>query len=193
MFTGIIESLGILKSLEKEGTNVHFTFQSSISPELKVDQSLSHNGVCLTVTGIEGNVHKVTAVAETMEKSNLGQLKVGAQVNLERCMIANGRFDGHIVQGHVDECATCIGVDDQQGSTIFTFKLLKKSLLFVEKGSITINGISLTIFNCTEDQFSVTIIPYTMEQTIMGSLKKNDTVNIEFDIVGKYVARMTKG
>jgi riboflavin synthase len=190
MFTGIIESLGKLVKAEKEGTNVHFTFQSPISPELKIDQSLAHNGVCLTVVGVEGDQHVVTAIDETLQRTNLGQLEVGAEVNLERCMPAHGRFDGHIVQGHVDQLGEVISIEEMDGSHIFSFKHQEGANFTVDKGSITINGVSLTAFDTSNTGFSVAIIPYTLEHTTFKHLKIGHKVNLEFDIVGKYVARM---
>jgi len=191
MFTGIIEATGHVKSLETNGSNVSFWISSPISPELKVDQSLSHNGVCLTVEAIEGQLYKVTAIEETLKKTNLGHLQPGNAVNLERCMQLNGRLDGHIVQGHVDGTATCIAVTPKDGSTEFSFRFDEKhAALVIEKGSITLNGISLTIFNVTNNEFTVAIIPYTMEHTNMKELKQGDVVNIEFDMIGKYVNRI---
>jgi riboflavin synthase len=191
MFTGIIEAVGSVKRIEKDQTNLHFFIESSISNELKIDQSLSHNGVCLTVVGIQGNTHQVTAIEETLQKTNLGSLKVGAKVNLERCTAADGRFDGHIVQGHVDQTATCIEKADQEGSWLFTFQYNSKSgNITVEKGSITVNGISLTVINSKEDRFSVAIIPYTIEHTNLHEVEVGSTVNLEFDIVGKYIAKL---
>ena len=190
MFTGIIESLGKLVKAEKEGTNVHFTFQSPISPELKIDQSLAHNGVCLTVVGIEEDQHVVTAIDETLKRTNLGQLDVGSEVNLERCMPANGRFDGHIVQGHVDQHGEVISIKEMDGSHVFSFKHEAGANFTVDKGSITINGVSLTAFDTSNTGFSVAIIPYTLEHTTFNNLEVGHQVNLEFDIVGKYVARM---
>lgn len=191
MFTGIIETLGKVEKLESEGTNVHFTFSSSITPELKVDQSVAHNGVCLTVVSIDGNNYVVTAIDETLKRTSLGNLKVGNVVNIERCMPANGRFDGHIVQGHVDTTATCKNIKDMNGSWEFTFEHEQSPKnITVEKGSITINGISLTVVNSTVTSFSVHIIPYTFEHTNFKTLRVGDKVNLEFDIVGKYVAKL---
>ena len=190
MFTGIIEQQGKIKTIETEGSNVHFYVEAPLSNELKVDQSLSHNGVCLTTVEVEKGVHKVTAVDETLKKSNLGRLKPGDFVNLERSMVANGRFDGHIVQGHVDETAQCSNVKEEEGSWVFSFKLTKPTNLLVEKGSVSINGISLTCFNVTSESFDCAIIPYTFEHTNFGTMKAGDLVNIEFDVVGKYVANM---
>lgn len=191
MFTGIIEATGQLKQVEINGSNLSFWIESSISPELKVDQSLSHNGVCLTVEAIEGQTYKVTAIDETLKKTNLGALQPNSFVNLERCMQLNGRLDGHIVQGHIDTTAVCIAIDKKDGSTEFSFRFDEKfATLVIEKGSITLNGISLTIFNVSRNEFTVAIIPYTMEHTNMKSLKVNDVVNIEFDMIGKYVNRI---
>ena len=191
MFTGIIETLAKVGKIEKEGSNVHFTFSSSITHELKIDQSVAHNGVCLTVVKIEDKNYTVTAIAETLKRTNLGNLKMGDLVNLERCMPANGRFDGHIVQGHVDTTAKCIEIKDLNGSWEFVFEHLKnKTNITVEKGSITINGVSLTVVNSTDTTFSVHIIPYTFEHTNFKDIKVGSNVNLEFDIVGKYVARL---
>lgn len=191
MFTGIIESLGTVTKIEQEETNIHYYISSSIGSELKIDQSVSHNGVCLTVVEIDGDTHKVTAIDETLQKTNLRQLRVGHVVNLERCTPANGRFDGHIVQGHVDQTATCIAKEDKQGSWLFTFQYdPSRANITVEKGSITVNGISLTVFNSQRDQFSVAIIPYTIEHTNLKYIEVGSLVNLEFDIVGKYIARI---
>ncbi|MDH5367726.1 MAG: riboflavin synthase [Cyclobacteriaceae bacterium] len=191
MFTGIIETLGVVHKIDKEDTNVHFSISSNITNELKVDQSVAHNGVCLTVTNIEADNYRVTAVNETLEKTNLGSLKVGDKVNLERCMLNNGRFDGHIVQGHVDQIGTCVEINEVDGSWLFSFEYATESgNITVEKGSITINGISLTCFNSKENGFTVAIIPFTYEYTNMHQLKVGDSVNLEFDIVGKYVQRL---
>lgn len=191
MFTGIIESIGTVKAIEKSGTNIDFTIQSPISHELKIDQSVAHNGVCLTVTALADDWHQVTAVEETLLKTNLNSLEVGSVTNLERCMIANGRFDGHIVQGHVDQTGTCVNKEAKDGSWIFDFEYDPNlGNVTVEKGSICINGISLTCFNSTDGQFSVTIIPYTMEHTSFKTLEAGDTINLEFDIIGKYVSKL---
>jgi len=191
MFTGIIETLAKVEHIEREQSNVHFTFSSSITPELKVDQSVAHNGVCLTVVKIHNEQYTVTAIDETLQKTNLGHLQIGNLVNLERCMPANGRFDGHIVQGHVDETGTVTNIVDNNGSWTYTVSYQKLSHnVTVEKGSITINGTSLTVVNSQQNSFSVCIIPYTYENTIFKTLKVGDTVNLEFDIVGKYVAKM---
>lgn len=191
MFTGIIETIGTVRKIEHDMSNVHLYIESSISPDLKVDQSVSHNGICLTVVEISDNIHKVTAIDETMQKTNLGDLRINDKVNLERCTQANGRFDGHIVQGHVDQVATCISKVDQQGSWLFTFQY-DPSLanITVEKGSITVNGISLTVVNSQEDRFSVAIIPYTIEHTNLKHVNVGTLVNLEFDIIGKYVSKI---
>lgn len=194
MFTGIIESVGTVEAIVPEGTNRHFKIASNFSHELRVDQSVSHNGVCLTVTRVEGNAHWVTAIDETLRKSDLGNWKAGTLVNLERCMIANGRFDGHIVQGHVDQTGTCVSVKDENGSWLFDFEYDPAyGNVTVEKGSIAINGTSLTCFNSRDNGFSVAIIPYTYEHTNFQKLKPGDSVNLEFDIVGKYVKRLLRG
>lgn len=191
MFTGIIEDLGEIIKIEKDLQNIHFTIRSSVSKELKVDQSIAHNGVCLTVVKCDSSSHTVTAIDETLNKTNLGSWEVGTKVNLERCMQMNGRLDGHIVQGHVDTTAECIDINDEAGSWRFRFKhAIGKNLLTVEKGSICVNGISLTVVDSSDDAFSVAIIPYTYEHTNMHQLKIGDTVNLEFDIVGKYIAKM---
>jgi riboflavin synthase len=191
MFTGIIEGLSKVEAIENENSNVHFTFSCAFTHELKIDQSVSHNGVCLTVVKIAGNAYTVTAIDETLQKTNLGNLKVGDHVNLERCMPANGRFDGHIVQGHVDQTGVVSAIVDNNGSWTYVIEYDNKSgNVTVEKGSITINGTSLTVVDSREDCFSVCIIPYTFENTVFKHLRVNDVVNLEFDIVGKYVARL---
>jgi riboflavin synthase len=191
MFTGIIEVLGVVKKIESEGTNVHFTICSSISHELKIDQSVAHNGVCLTVVAIENDEHRVTAIQETLDKSSIGHLKVGSKVNIERCMQMNGRLDGHIVQGHVDQTAQCIKKENLDGSWEYRFKYdASSNNVTVEKGSICINGISLTVVQSEKDEFSVFIIPYTYEHTNLQEINTGDVVNLEFDIIGKYVARL---
>jgi riboflavin synthase len=191
MFTGIIESLGKVKAIESQGTNRHFLFESPISVDLKVDQSISHDGVCLTVTKVHGNQHWVTAIDETLKKSNLGGLKENDVVNLERCMIANGRFDGHIVQGHVDQTGIVKSITEMDGSWVFDFEYdPTQGNVTVEKGSICINGVSLTCFNSRSNGFSVAIIPYTFEHTGFHQLRVGQLVNLEFDIVGKYVKRL---
>ncbi len=193
MFTGIIEGLAKLEHIETENTNVHFTFSCGFTHELKIDQSVAHNGVCLTVVKIAGNQYTVTAIDETLQKTNLGTLNIGDMVNLERCMPANGRFDGHIVQGHVDQTGIVNAITDNKGSWTYVIEYDSKlGNVTVEKGSITINGTSLTVVDSREDSFSVCIIPYTFENTVFKNLKANDVVNLEFDIVGKYVARLLK-
>ena len=190
MFTGIIEEVGKIVSIEKIQENVHFKINCSFLNELKVDQSIAHNGVCLTVSSIDEICFEVVAVSETLSKSNLGSLKKGDFINLERCMKLNQRIDGHMVQGHVDSQAEIIQVIDNKGSTNFTFRLPEDNGLIVEKGSITINGVSLTTFNVDKNKFSVTIIPYTFENTTFKTLRLGDKVNIEYDIIGKYVQKM---
>ncbi len=193
MFTGIIETLGTVTDIRAEKGNLHFTVQSGISDELKIDQSVAHNGVCLTVVDTADGRHTVTAVEETLLKSNLGQLIPGDLINLERCMQMNGRLDGHIVQGHVDQTAQCTELKELEGSWEYTFTYdPAPGNVTVEKGSICINGISLTVVNSRNNSFSVAIIPYTFEHTNMQHLKEGDTVNLEFDIIGKYVARLMK-
>jgi riboflavin synthase len=191
MFTGIIETLAKLEKMEKEGSNLHLTFNCSIGSQLKIDQSVSHNGVCLTVVSVNGNSYKVTAIDETLKRSNLGALKISDTVNIERCMSANTRFDGHIVQGHVDTTAICKSVKDLNGSYEFKFEYTPQDVFVtVEKGSITINGVSLTVVESEANSFSVHVIPYTYENTNFKNIKTGDTVNLEFDIVGKYVAKL---
>jgi riboflavin synthase len=191
MFTGIIEAMGVVQNITPDGTNRHFEIESPVSHELRVDQSLAHDGVCLTVTRVANGKHWVTAVQETLVKSNLGQRHAGDLVNLERCMLANGRFDGHIVQGHVDQTGRCVSVKDLNGSWLFEFEYdAGLGNLTVEKGSICVNGVSLTCFNSATGRFSVAIIPYTYAHTNFRSLRAGDTVNLEFDIVGKYVKRL---
>jgi riboflavin synthase len=191
MFTGIIETMATLVEKRKDNTNLDFYFHSSITNQLKVDQSVAHNGVCLTVVEINHSVYRVTAVDETLQKTNLKYLKVGERVNLERCMTANGRFDGHIVQGHVDDTAICKKIEDRDGSWNFYFIInsIQQNLL-VNKGSVCINGVSLTVVNAQDDWFSVTIIPYTFEHTVFHQFKEGDEVNIEFDIIGKYINKI---
>jgi len=193
MFTGIIESLGKIRSIDTNGTNKTFWVESSLTAELKVDQSLSHNGVCLTVEEVKDNLHRVTAIAETLEKTNLGTWQPGDLVNLERCMVMNGRLDGHIVQGHVDATATCLDRTNKDGSWEFRFEFPKKfGHLVIEKGSISLNGISLTIFNVKKSKFDIAIIPYTFEHTNIQSVAPGSLVNLEFDVIGKYVHRMAE-
>ena len=193
MFTGIIESLGKVTNVKVDRGNIDFTIESEISNELKIDQSVSHNGVCLTVTETTDNTHTVTAVKETLEKSSLGSFSVDDLVNLERAMKLGERLDGHLVQGHVDGVAKCIGVSVNDGSWIYKFEFdIKNEMLLIEKGSICINGVSLTVFDVAENSFKVTIIPYTYENTQFKKLKEGDIVNIEFDMVGKYLAKFNK-
>ncbi|MEI7471410.1 MAG: riboflavin synthase [Chitinophagaceae bacterium] len=191
MFTGIIEKTGHIKSIISSGTNKSFWVQSLLSDELKVDQSLSHNGVCLTVEEIIGNTHRVTAIEETLLKSNLGNWKEGSIINLERCLPLNGRLDGHIVQGHVDCTAQCKQIEQKEGSWEFLFTYPSAfAALLIEKGSVSLNGISLTVFNVSSNHFKVAIIPYTYEHTNMKAIAIEETVNIEFDMIGKYVNRI---
>lgn len=191
MFTGIIEALGTLKATEKEAENYHFTFSSPFTHELKIDQSVAHNGACLTVVAIDGDQYTVTAIGETLQRTNLGDLKQGDAVNLERCMIAGARLDGHMVQGHVDQTGICEKIEEQEGSWKFWISYNpSKDNVTVPKGSICINGVSLTVVDSEEALFSVAIIPYTFEHTTFKDLKKGDRVNLEFDIIGKYVARI---
>ncbi|WP_375416101.1 riboflavin synthase [uncultured Hymenobacter sp.] len=193
MFTGIIETLGAVETFSDEGTNRHFTIRSPFARELKIDQSVAHDGACLTVVAVDeaAGTHVVTAIQETLRKTNLGQWQPGRAINLERCLAAGGRFDGHIVQGHVDATAACVQADDQQGSWLFRFRHAPgPQYLTVEKGSITVNGTSLTCFNSTDNEFSVAIIPYTYEHTSFREIRVGSVVNLEFDIVGKYVAKL---
>ncbi len=190
MFTGIIEALGIVQKIEKEGSNVHFNMQSSISSELKVDQSVAHNGVCLTVVQVQEDTHTITAIEETLKRSNLGDLKEGDHLNLERAMLSNARLDGHIVQGHVDATATCVDVRVLEGSWYYKFQYQPTpEHLLVDKGSICINGVSLTVVEPKGAFFSVAIIPYTYEHTTFKEIEVGDRVNLEFDVIGKYIAR----
>lgn len=200
MFSGIIETLAILKQIEQEGTNITFTFQSKYTHELKIDQSVAHNGVCLTVVAINGDMYKVAAIAETLRLTNLGKLNVGDKVNFERCIRMNDRLDGHIVQGHVDGKAEVLSITDKDGSWEYEFELDHNfgdinghapEKLIIHKGSITINGTSLTVTHVAERKFGVAIIPYTYEHTNFHTFKTGDTVNIELDVLGKYVARLT--
>lgn len=191
MFTGIIEDLGTVTNIVQEKGNFHITIKSSLTSELKIDQSIAHNGVCLTVVGINGAEYTVTAIKETLIKSNFKNIKIGDKINLERAMILGARLDGHLVQGHVDQTAICTNVLEENGSWLFTFKY--NSLLnniTIEKGSITVNGVSLTVVNSKKDSFSVAIIPYTYQHTNFHSFKKNTVVNLEFDVIGKYVAKL---
>jgi len=193
MFTGIIETLGEVTRLEKEDTNLHITLKSDITYELKIDQSLAHNGVCLTVVAIDGDEYTVTAIKETIDKSNIGDLTVNDLVNLERAMKLGARLDGHIVQGHVDTTGVCTNIIDENGSTVYTFNYTDNpEHITIEKGSITVNGVSLTVVNSQKTGFSVAIIPYTKTHTTFQSLKVGDRINLEFDVIGKYVARLTQ-
>ncbi len=191
MFTGIIETLGSVQKIEQENENLHISIKSNITSELKIDQSVAHNGVCLTVVEIVDDVYTVTAIKETLDKSNLKSINIGNSINLERAMKLGNRLDGHIVQGHVDQTAKCTEKKSENGSYIFTFKYdIGKSNITIEKGSVTINGVSLTVVNSKKDSFSVAIIPYTIENTTFKDLQINDVVNLEFDVIGKYVARL---
>lgn len=197
MFTGIIEQLGTVTNIEREGENVHFTVKAEMTPELKIDQSVAHNGCCLTVVKMDQSEYVVTAILETLKKTNLGTWEVGTKVNLERCMIMNGRLDGHIVQGHVDATGKCIDIENQDGSWKYTFQYdststgsAHRDMVTVEKGSITVNGTSLTVVDSKDQQFSVCIIPYTQEFTNFHMLEVGSTINLEFDIIGKYVAKL---
>ena len=196
MFSGIVEEMAIVRAIKRDRENVDFTLECSFANELKIDQSVSHNGVCLTVVAIDGNMYTVTAMKETLDRSNLGGLKEGDKVNIERSMIMNGRLDGHIVQGHVDGTAECIETKDADGSRYFTFRyafdkeMARRGYFTVDKGSVTVNGVSLTVCNPTKDQFTVAIIPYTIEHTNFCDIEVGSKVNIEFDILGKYIARL---
>ncbi|MET2983585.1 riboflavin synthase [Aureibaculum conchae] len=191
MFTGIIENIGNVVGLERDKTNLHITIKSKLTNELKIDQSIAHNGVCLTVVDIDKDKYTVTVIDETLSKTNLNLIKINDNINLERAMKLGDRLDGHIVQGHVDQTGKCITIEEKNGSWIFTFEYKKnKSNLTVEKGSITINGVSLTVLNSGKNKFSVAIIPYTYANTNFNTLKANDLVNLEFDVIGKYVARL---
>lgn len=198
MFSGIIEEYATLTNMVKEQENIHFTFRCSFVDELKIDQSISHNGVCLTVVALTDDTYTVTAMKETLDRTNMGLLKVGDKVNIERSMLMNGRLDGHIVQGHVDQTATCVDIKDANGSWYFTFQytfdkeLAKRGYLTVDKGSITVNGVSLTVISPTDNTFQVAIIPYTYEHTNFHTFQVGSVVNIEFDIIGKYLSRMAQ-
>lgn len=197
MFSGIVEEMATVIAIKKYGENVDFTMKCSFTDELKIDQSIAHNGVCLTVVRIDGDAYTVTAMKETLDRSNLGLLKVGDHVNVERSMLMNGRLDGHIVQGHVDETARCIDMRDADGSTYFTFEypldreMARRGYFTVDKGSVTVNGVSLTVCEPTDNTFTVAIIPYTREHTNFADIKVGTVVNIEFDILGKYIARLS--
>ena len=196
MFSGIVEECAQVVAIEKELENVHFTLKCSFVDELKIDQSVAHNGVCLTVVRIKNGTYTVTAMKETLDRSNLGLLQVGDEVNVERSMMMNGRLDGHIVQGHVDQTAECVSVEDAEGSHVFTFRyafdpeMAKRGYFTVDKGSVTVNGVSLTVCNPTQDTFQVCIIPYTFDHTNFHTFKPGSVVNLEFDIIGKYLSRM---
>lgn len=194
MFTGIVETQGKVLAVEKEAENLHITLECSFLPELRIDQSVSHNGVCLTVCELGAEFYRVTAIAETLAKTSLGELKAGDAVNLERCMPANGRFDGHIVQGHVDTVGTCIRIREEAGSWRLWFQFPSEfEMLLVEKGSVCVNGVSLTVVDAGSDSFSVAIIPYTWENTNLGKLTEGSRVNLEFDVLGKYMRKMLSG
>ena len=196
MFSGIVEECATVVAIIKEQENLHLTLKCSFVDELKIDQSVSHNGVCLTVVSLQDGTYTVTAMKETIERSNLGLLQVGDEVNVERTMLMNGRLDGHIVQGHVDQTATCVKIEDAEGSWYYTFKyaydkdMARRGYFTVDKGSATVNGVSLTVCKPTEDSFQVAIIPYTYEHTNFHAIREGSVVNLEFDIVGKYLARM---
>ena len=191
MFTGIIEVMGIVSNLKKELDNLHITIKSDITKELKIDQSIAHNGVCLTVVNIKDDFYTVTAINETLEKSNLGVFKIGDKINLERAMILGERLDGHIVQGHVDQTAICTKVTEENGSWMFTFKYDDSiNNITIEKGSVTVNGVSLTVVNSQDGEFSVAIIPYTFDNTNFGYITADTVVNLEFDVIGKYVQKL---
>ena len=189
MFTGIIEQIAEVVKVESEGSNVHISLKSTITSELKIDQSVAHNGVCLTVVKINGDEYTVTAIKETLDKSNIGLLVVGSKVNIERCLKLGDRLDGHMVQGHVDQTAKCVDVKKENGSYVYTFKHKESDNMTVEKGSVCVNGISLTVVNSKDTSFSVAIIPYTHEHTNFHELKEGSVVNIEYDILGKYIAK----
>ncbi|MBS6268112.1 MAG: riboflavin synthase [Tannerella sp.] len=198
MFSGIVEEAATVVALKKEQGNLHLTLSCSFTDELKIDQSVAHNGVCLTVVSIEEGTYTVTAIQETLDRSNLGLLKVGDKVNLERSMMMNGRLDGHIVQGHVDQTARCTAVEEADGSWYYTFvydfdkQKAREGYMTVEKGSVTVNGVSLTVCNSKDDSFQVAIIPYTHEHTNFHQITVGSVVNLEFDIIGKYISRMMK-
>ncbi|MDB4126610.1 riboflavin synthase [Flavobacteriales bacterium] len=189
MFTGIIEQIAEVVKVESEGSNVHISLKSTITSELKIDQSVAHNGVCLTVVKINGDEYIVTAIKETLDKSNIGLLVVGSKVNIERCLKVGDRLDGHMVQGHVDQTAKCVDVKKENGSYVYTFKHKESDNMTVEKGSVCVNGISLTVVNSKDTSFSVAIIPYTHEHTNFHEFKEGTIVNIEFDVLGKYIAK----
>ena len=196
MFSGIVEGMAKVMNITKDKENLHFTLECSFAKELSIDQSVAHNGVCLTVVKQEDNYYAVTAMDETLQRSNLGLLKIGDEVNVERSMMMNGRLDGHIVQGHVDQTAQCLSVEDANGSYIYTFKyahtpeMARRGYFTVDKGSVTVNGVSLTVCNPTDDTFQVCIIPYTYEHTNFHNIQEGTIVNLEFDILGKYISRL---
>ena len=196
MFSGIVEEMATLINIEHEQENIHLTLRCSFTDELKIDQSIAHNGVCLTIVRLKDETYTVTAMKETLERSNLGSLKIGDYINIERSMTMNGRLDGHIVQGHVDQTAKCVNIEDADGSTYFTFEypfnsqLAQKGYFTVDKGSVTVNGVSLTVCEPTNNSFKVAIIPYTKENTNFADIEIDSIVNIEFDILGKYIARL---
>ena len=190
MFTGIIEQIAEVVKVESEGSNVHITLKSTITAELKIDQSVAHNGVCLTVVAINADEYTVTAIKETLEKSNLGLLVVGSKVNMERCLKVGARLDGHMVQGHIDQTAKCVEVKEEKGSFVYTFKHKQTQAMTVEKGSVCVNGVSLTVVNSKDTSFSVAIIPYTHEHTNFNEFKEGTLVNIEYDILGKYISKI---
>ncbi len=198
MFSGIVEEAAVVTALKREGSNLHITMRCSFTNELKIDQSVAHNGVCLTVVNLNGDEYTVTAIDETLQKTNLGYLEPGSKVNLERSMMMNGRLDGHIVQGHVDQTAKCADLKEMDGSWFYTFEytfdkaMAQKGYFTVEKGSVTVNGVSLTVVNSNDNRFSVAIIPYTHEHTNFHQIQPGTIVNIEFDIIGKYLAGMMK-
>ncbi|WP_455098637.1 riboflavin synthase [Prevotella histicola] len=196
MFSGIVEEMATLINIEHEQENIHLTLRCSFTDELKIDQSIAHNGVCLTIVRLKDETYTVTAMKETLERSNLGSLKIGDHINIERSMTMNGRLDGHIVQGHVDQTAKCVNIEDADGSTYFTFEypfnsqLAQRGYFTVDKGSVTVNGVSLTVCEPTDNSFKVAIIPYTKENTNFADIEIGSIVNIEFDILGKYIARL---
>lgn len=196
MFSGIVEEMATLINIEHEQENIHLTLRCSFTDELKIDQSIAHNGVCLTIVRLKDETYTVTAMKETLERSNLGSLKIGDYINIERSMTMNGRLDGHIVQGHVDQTAKCVNIEDADGSTYFTFEypfnsqLAQRGYFTVDKGSVTVNGVSLTVCEPTNNSFKVAIIPYTKENTNFADIEIDSIVNIEFDILGKYIARL---
>ncbi len=196
MFSGIVEEMATLINIEHEQENIHLTLRCSFTDELKIDQSIAHNGVCLTIVRLKDETYTVTAMKETLERSNLGSLKIGDHINIERSMTMNGRLDGHIVQGHVDQTAKCVNIEDADGSTYFTFEypfnsqLAQRGYFTVDKGSVTVNGVSLTVCEPTDNTFKVAIIPYTKENTNFADIEIGSIVNIEFDILGKYIARL---